>query len=218
MAKHPPKIITLACQKLPDLVYSSFFRYGRSEGIKAMKCDYAEKFLILLESLLWACVMQFDGKLCRVSGNVGRPYTVREMSLFTHIHQRTVERMLHDLKDLKLIQSDKQFIRMFPEGLKVAAVWRVFTRQFWEKLGLWSLFVESVKYATRNGNLKFKNPLKWAGKKKSASAKEEEKQKSKKNNQLFLFMSSCEHRIGEKACSGQYMAAEVCAMCHRFSA
>ena len=74
---------------------------------------------------------------------------------------------------------------------------------------MWSLFVESVKYATRNGNLKFKNPLKWAGKKKSASAKEEEKQKSKKNNQLFLFMSSCEHRIGEKACSGQYMAAEV---------
>ena len=218
MAKHPPKIITLACQKLPDLVYSSFFRYGRSEGIKAMKCDYAEKFLILLESLLWACVMQFDGKLCRVSGNVGRPYTVREMALFTHINQRTIERMLHDLRDLKLIQSDKQFIRMFPEGLKVAAVWRVFTRQFWEKLGLWSLFVESVKYAARNGKLRLKNPLRWAGKKKSASVSEEEKRKSRHDTQIFIFMSQCEHRKGEKACSGRYLAPEVCAMCHHFSA
>ena len=218
MAKHPPKIISLARQKISDLVHSPFFRYGRSESVKAMKCDYAEKFLLLLDSMLLACVMQFDGKLCRVSGNAGRPYTVREMALFTNIHQRTVERMLHDLKDLKLIQSDKQFIRMFPEGLKVAAVWRVFTRQFWEKLGLWSLFVESVKYAAHNGKLRLKNPLRWAGKKKPASVAEEEKRKSKKDNQLFLFMVNCEHRISEKACSGRYLAPEVCAMCHHFSA
>lgn len=214
---NPPRIITLAITRLPQLIYSNAFRRGRTRGVKAMKKDYAEKFIILMKSMLMACVMQFDGKLCRVSGDLARPYTVPEMAQFTDMNQRTIERMIHDLKDLKLIQSEKQFKRMFPDGLKVAAVWRFFTRLFWEKLGLWSLFVESVKYAAHNGKLQPKNPIKRVRKKKPPAIAEAERRKRQHDTQLFLFMAQCEHRKGEKACSGNYMAEEVCAMCRRFS-
>lgn len=217
MAFTPPRIITEARARLSSLVYSAYVKFGRSCGLKAMKSDYAEKIITLLDSMLLACVMQFDGKLCRVSGHLARPYTVPEMATFTGFNQRTVERMIHDLKDLKLIQSEKQFKRMFPDGLKVAAVWRFFTRLFWEKLGLWSLFVESVKYAAHNGKLHLKNSIRRVGKKKSPAFAQEERRQSQLNTQRFLSMCQCEHRKGEKACSGNYMAEEVCAMCHRFS-
>lgn len=162
-----PRIITEARSGLSKLVSSAFFRYGRSRGIKAMKKDYAEKILAVLDVMLQACVLQFDGGLCRVSGNLARPLTVPEMSHFSEIHQRTVERIIRDLKDMGLIKSEKQFKRLFPDGFKVSAVWRVFTRLFWEKLGLWSLFVESVKYAAQNGKLKLKRPLTKVGPKKN---------------------------------------------------
>ena len=217
MAFKPPRIIPEARARLSSLVYSAYVKFGRSCGLKAMKKDYAEKLIALLDSMLLACIMQFDGKLCRVSGDLARPYTVPEMATLTGFNQRTVERMIHDLKDLKLIQSEKQFKRLFSEGLKVAAVWRFFTRLFWEKLGLWSLFVESVKYAVHNGKLQPKNPIHLVGKKKTKDQKEEERRKSQYENQLFLFMTQCEHRKGEKACSGGFKSAEVCAMCHRFS-
>lgn len=217
MAFKPPRIIPEARTRIASFVHSAYVKFGRSCGLKAMKKDYAEKLITLLDIMLQACTMQFDGRLCRVSGDLARPLTVPEMATFTEFNQRSVERMIHDLKDLKLIQSEKQFKRMFPEGLKVAAVWRLFTRLFWEKLGLWSLFVESVKYAAHNGKLQPKNPIRRVGKKKSATAAEAERRKIQRDNQLFLFMAQCEHRKGEKACSGNYMAEEVCAMCRRFS-
>lgn len=217
VATNPPAIITLARQKLASLVYSASIRYGRSRRFKAMKKDYAKKVLTVLDSMLQACCLQFDGALCRVSGERARPYTVPELATFTELNQRCVERIIHDLKDLKLIQSEKQFKRMFPEGLKVAAVWRVFTKLFWESLGLWSLFVESVKYSCEHGKLKFQNLIKLVGKKKPPDIIREERRRSKQKNQLFLFMCQCEHRKGEKACTGQHKEAEICALCHKFS-
>lgn len=218
MAINSPAILTIARQKLYQLVYSPAVRYGRSAGLKAMKKDYAEKVMAVLDSMLQGCCLQFDGKFCMVKDGLARSMTVPEMARFTEINQRCVERIIHDLKDLGLIQSEKQFKRLFPNGLKVSGVMRMFTKLFWESLGLWSLFVESVKYASEHGKLKLKNPIKLVGKKKPPAVAEAERRRSQRDNQLFLFMVQCEHRKGEKACSGQYKDAEVCAICRKLSA
>lgn len=171
-----------------------------------------------MDSMLQGCCLQFDGKFCMVKNGLARPMTVPEMARFTEINQRCVERIIHDAKDLGLIQSEKQFKRLFPNGLKVSAVLRMFTKLFWQSLGLWSLFIESVKYASQNGKLKFKNPIKTIGEKKPPAVAEQERRRSQRDNQLFLFMVQCEHRKGEKACSGQFKDAEVCAICRKLSA
>lgn len=217
MAINSPKILLLARQKLSQLVNSPTVRYGRSRGLKAMKKSYAEKFIAVLDSMLQGCCLQFEGKFCMVKDGLARPMTVPEMARFTDIGQRCVERIIHDAKDLGLIQSEKQFKRMFPNGLKVSGVIRMFTKLFWESLGLWSLFVESVRYASEHGKLKLKNPIKLVGKKKPPAVAEAERRRSQRDNQLFLFMCQCERRKGEKACSGQFKDAEVCALCRKLS-
>lgn len=181
-----------------------------------MKSDYAEKCLIVLSVMLHACCLEFDGHLCQVSGNMARPLTVPEIAYFSKIKQRTVERILHDLKDMRLIVAEKQFRRYFPEGLKVAAVWRVFTRSFWEKLGLWGLFVESVKYAAAHAKLKLKNPIKLVGKRKSLSITEKQQRQSRQNNLWFIAMTGCEHRHRARCCPGGYQCTEVCDICRKF--
>lgn len=217
MAVNFPKIIAEALSRLDNLVSSAFFRRGRSRGYKAMKSDRAENIKALLVVLLKACCMEFQGGLCRVSGNLARPLTVPEMAEFSKKNQRTIERCLADLKDLGLIHSEKQFRRMFPSGLKVAAVWRVLTQLFWEKLGLWSLFVESVKYAAGHARLKLKHPLKTVGKKKTLKTATEEERRRKSMLTLFPLMAFCEHRKNEKACSGCHQGEEVCALCRKLS-
>lgn len=211
-----PRIIQLAIARIDNLISSAFFRRGRSKGYKAMKSDRAENMKALFIVQLQACCLEFQGGLCRVSGNLARPLTVPEMASLSKKNQRTIERCLADAKDLGLIHSEKQFIRKFPNGLHVAAVWRVFTQLFWEKLGLWGLFVESVKYAAQHARLKLKHPLKNVGKKKSPGNSEEQRRRSKQNNLWFAAMVACEHRPRAQSCPGGYQCAEICALCHQF--
>lgn len=213
-----PRIITLARAKLSQLISSTFFRYARTKGLKAIRTDYAQKFIIVLDVMLQGCCLEFDGQLCRIKGNLARPLTVPEMATLSHINQRTLERIIHDLKDMGLLQSEKQFKRFILGGLKVAAVWRVFTRLFWEKLGLWGLFVESVQYAAKHAHLKLKNPLKSVGKKKARKMTDEEARQRKRELTLFPLMANCKHRKHEKACSRCYQTEEVCALCRKLSA
>lgn len=219
-----PRIIYEARAKIASLVYSNFFRYGRSKGYKAMRRDFAEKFIPVIDTMLLSCCLEFDGGLCRVDGNTARPLTVPEISKFSGVEQRTVERILAVLKELGLINSEMQFKRLFPTGLKVAAVWRVFTQKFWEKLGLWSLFVESVKYAAEHAHLKLRYPLKNVGKYiknifhciKSLKEKDEENERlRKKHNQMWSDMCSCSNFKNCKTCRGGIKPEEICALCHR---
>lgn len=208
-----PHLIQKALVKINNLLSSAFFRRGRSFGYKAMRSDRMENHYAVLTVMLQGCCLQFDGTLCRVSGSSARPLTVPEIASFSEINQRTVERCIADLKDLKLIQSEKQFKRLFPEGLTVSAVLRVFTRLFWEKLGLWSLFVESVKYAQQHAKLKLKRPMKLLG----TVVKPDGRRRSQQNNLLFLAMTGCQHRKRGKPCSGGHQSAEICDLCRKFS-
>lgn len=212
-----PRIITLARTKLSQLISSTFFRYARTKGLRAIRTDYAQKFILVLDVMLQGCCLEFDGQLCRVKGNLAKPLTVPEMATLSKINQRTLERILHDLRNMGLIQSEKQFRRFFLGGLRVAAVWRSFTKLFWEKLGLWGLFVESVKYAAQHAHLRIKNPIKLVGKKKARKMTDEEARQRKREIDLFPLMAGCRHRKNEKACDGQFQTGEVCALCHKLS-
>lgn len=211
-----PQLIQLALKKLESLVSSHFFRYGRSRGYKGMRCDHMKNHVAVLEVMVKACCLQFDGSLCAVSGNTARSLTVPEIAQLSKIDQRTVERCLADLEDMKLLKSEKQFKRLFPEGLKVSAVWREFTQLFWEKLDLWSLFVESVKYAQQQAKLFFKRPLKLISAIKRKITPED-RRRSQQNNLLFIAMTGCSHRQRGKPCEGRYQTQEICALCHKFS-
>lgn len=216
MAANLPKIILEAIARVDTLISSAFFRRGRTKGYKAMKSDHAENIKALLITLLKACCMEFEGGLCRVSGDLARPLTVPEMAKFSEKNQRTVERCLADLKDLGLVHSQKQFMRRFPEGLKVAAVWRVLTQLFWEKLGLWDLLVESVKYAAAHAHLRLKYPLKLVGKrKKPYNITEEQRRQSKLNNERAIIAVNCPRFKRAKSCLGGFQASEVCDVCHK---
>ena len=115
------------------------------------------------------------------------------------------------------INSEKQQKLPFMNGYKVAAVWRFFTKKFWEALGLWGLFVESVKYASQNKHLNLKRQTKIVGKKgKSLAAQREERTQSEINTYLFKDMLTCPNRRRAKNCPGGQKPEETCAMCHRF--
>lgn len=217
MVAHLPLIIQLALAKIGNLTSSAFFRYGRSKGQKAMRCDHAENCKVMLVAMLQGCCLEFDGALCRVAGDTARSLTIPEIAKFSNKNQRTIERCQATVKDLGLLHSEKQLKCASPDGLKVAAVWRVFTKLFWEKLGLWGLFVESVKHATEHAHLKLKNPIKLVGKKKTQRMTAEEARQRKREISLFPLMAQCEHRKNEKACSGRHRSEEICALCHKMS-
>ena len=218
MATNSPLIIQKALARIANLTSSAFFRRGRSKGLKAMRSDHAENCKVMFVSMLQGCCLEFDGALCRVSKGTARPLTIPEISQFSKKNQRTIERCQATAKDLGLLHAEKQFKCASPDGLKVAAVWRVFTRLFWEKLGLWGLYVESVKYAAANAKLKLRNPIKLVGKKKPPSPDAEQRRRSQQNNLWFAAMVACEHRPRAQNCPGGHQCAEVCALCRKFPA
>lgn len=78
MALKPPRIILETRARIASLVYSAYIKFGHSCVLKAMKKDYAEKLITLLDIMLQGCTMQFEDRLCHVSGNLVRPLTVPE--------------------------------------------------------------------------------------------------------------------------------------------
>ena len=217
MAKRLPRIIYEARAKIASFVHSDSFRHGRRDHVRAMKSDFAERVIVVLNTLLLSCCLEFEGGFCRVSDNTARPLTVRETATLSDVHQRAVERIFQLLREYGLINSEKQLKHPFMNGYKVAAVWRVFTKKFWEALGLWGLFVESVKYASKNRHLNLKKQTKIVGKKgKSLAAQRAERTQSEKNTYLFKDMMTCPNRRRAKTCLGGQKSEETCAMCHRF--
>ena len=217
MAKRLPRIIYEARAKIASFVHSDSFRHGRRDHVRAMKSDFAERVIAVVSTLLLSCCLEFEGGFCRVSGDTARPLTVRETATLSDVHQRAVERIFQVLREYGLMNSEKQLKQPFMNGYKVAVVWRVFTKKFWEALGLWGLFVESVKYASKNRHLNLKRQTKIVGKKgKSIAAQEAERTQSARNNYLFKDMLTCPNRRHAKNCPGGYKPEETCAICRKF--
>lgn len=156
-----PLIISECVKKIPDLVNSSLFRFGRSNRVRAMRSDHAKNLANVLIVLLRSCLLQYDGIFCHIEKSWARPMTVSEIAAFCGLSTKTVFRCFNDLKDLGLIES-KQIKRKNPVSgkVEVSIGIRRFTAKFWDLLRLKDWFNNACKWAKDNAKRRLLMPFK----------------------------------------------------------
>lgn len=224
-----PQVIQSILARLETFILTSCL-YGRAHIWRAMRPERQKSILTLLFVLAKSCCLAYDGAFVRVVNNgVAYPLTIKEMARLSGLPIWTVNRCLADLRELGFIKNmNKQIKRIGADGLECSCVLRCFTRAFYEAIGLYSMFVESVKWAAQHSKLK----ISWAFHKvkdKAAKAitkalhgagaskvpKDEKERYRQKENAKFLEYLSCsaKHPVG---CLGGYSSAEVCEVCRKF--
>lgn len=153
-----PLPIQSALHQLPKLIAS--LRYARPGCIRAMRPERAASLEKLLAAMLQACQLQFDGAVCALHGQWARPKTLQELADAAGLTFRSAKRALADLRAIELIKS-KQIKRQGASGmLEVSPAMRLFTRKFWELVGLWKEFQRYVEWAKQHAKHKFLLPWK----------------------------------------------------------
>lgn len=122
---------------------------GRSQ---AMHSQRRMSLLLLIPVMLTAGCLQYDCAPCQVTALPGggmdaRPLTVKELAHRAGLGERNAKRCLQDLREAGMLGKSPQIRRRDGISLLVAPKLRTFTEVFWKTLGLWDLFVESVRYA-----------------------------------------------------------------------
>lgn len=223
-----PFIVQSTITRLVGLVDQDAVKHGRAGIWRAMRKERREGLVLLLMVLVKAAAMQFDGAAVKIIDKKHAfPLTVADMARLSKQGKRRVERELEDLRNLGLISSSQQVRRQGPFGLECGPVLRCFTRKFWELLGLWSQFVESVKYATKYGSLtlvwKFVRVANnYIHNLKKITGELIEREKKRKNSDLqsfvkqrnlwFMQIQSCFVKHGS-GCNGGFMADDACKFC-----
>lgn len=167
--KRGPLLLLLAPEKLDRLFEIGspiLFCNGR---VRSMRTERIGSIRRLLTVMIRAACLQHDGAPCQVTktpkGKEARPLTVPELAHRAGIGTRNAERCLSDLRDSGWLGRTPQVRRKNGLGMMgVAPVLRIFTAAFWRALGLWSLFVESVRYATtEQAPIRMRLPMTWIG-------------------------------------------------------
>lgn len=202
--KNYPLVIQTAIERLVYFRDNPRILRGRSGTFRAMRPERLDAIILVLKAILQMSVLQFDGTICRIIGDGrARPATVAELSAITGLSERSVWRVLQDLKDLKLLATEKQKIFRSAGGLQVAPCIRMLTKLFWQMVGLLPLFIKGVHYAYKIGRLILHLPFKLV--------------KSKMiDNRIEQFKTAtlCWQEKRYKQCYGGGQAKEVCAICH----
>lgn len=205
--KNPlPLVIQRALERLDALLLNSHIRWGRRQAVRAMRPERRRALKKILTAMLKASTLQFDGALCRVTKDKkrARPLTIAELASFAGLSLRGAWRAIADLKDLGLLKTVKQQRFEVAAGLAVAPCLRFFTRLFWDMLNLWSLFIESVKYARADNKLNFQIPIKIIA-----------RTRIQERNSCFIQAVECKQRFRGR-CYGGRLAPEVCSICRQF--
>lgn len=218
-----PAVIQNLITRIDYLVHSRM-KYGRSGIYKAMRPERSNSLVILLTDLSKKAVLGMDGVFCKVIDGVAYPLTVEDMSRISGLSVRNVQRCLHDLADMKYLVSSRQIKRTGKDGnLEVGPVLRRFTEKFWRDAGLYSAFVEAVKYATQNFRLKiawtFKSIVKatkaisGALSGNSTDKVPKDKERQRKNAAFFEYLDCSKYHA--PGCLGGYASAAACALCRK---
>lgn len=167
-AKRGPLLLLLAPEKLKLLFETGSPILSCGGRIRSMRTERVGSIQRLLTVMLRAACLQHDGSPCQVTktekGKEARPLTVPELAQRAGLGIRNAERCLRDLRDAGLLGRTPQIRRKNGLGmLGVAPVLRIFTAAFWRALGLWSLFVDSVRYAAEQAPIRMRIPLTWIG-------------------------------------------------------
>lgn len=146
--KKYPFIIKKALENLSQVLVSKRLRYARNRhrGMRSQRLESIKRVLIIL--LKRGC-FQHDGIAVQILSNgEAIPCTIQEIATEAELSEKTVRRCLDDLKDAKFVQvSYQKKCGLNGEILLVAATLKQFTKFFWQTLGIYSLYVEAVKFA-----------------------------------------------------------------------
>lgn len=146
--KKYPSVIKKALENLSRVLMSRSLRYAlnRRRGMRSQRLDSIQRVLTVL--LKRGC-FQHDGIAVYILPNgEAVPCTIREIAAEAELSERTVRRCLDDLKDAGFVLvSYQKKCGLNGDILLVAATLKQFTKIFWQTLGLYSLYVEAVKFA-----------------------------------------------------------------------
>lgn len=129
--------------------------------IRAMRFERKECVVKFLTVVLLSTSLQHDGAVCYLNDRWVKPKTLKEMAEEAEISYYQAKRCLALLKELGYISS-KQIKRKnrISGKFEVSPGLRYLTEKFWQAVGLWTLFKQSVAWAKKNCKRMFLMPFK----------------------------------------------------------
>lgn len=154
-----PLIIEQALQRLDERL-SSTIEAHTPPRCRAMRCERRTAIASVAAAALRAACLQADGLFVRLmpDGKEAAPLTVAALASRAGIGERRTKRALYDMRQAGLLQVKPQRIHHDSTGggIIVAACLRQFTRRFWAALGLYQLYVDTVKYMQKKPLIKLR--------------------------------------------------------------
>lgn len=141
-------LLSLAAARLDALFGLVALTHGAGR-CRAMRRERRDAIRAVVSALLARVCLQADGLAVQLSadGREAVPLTVEGLAAVAGIGTRRAKRVLYDMRDAGLIEVKPQWRqRQGARVLLVAACLRRLTRRFWAALGLWRLYVETVRY------------------------------------------------------------------------
>lgn len=155
--KKYPSVIKKALENLSRVLTSRRLRYAlnRHRGMRSQRLDSIQRVLIVL--LKRGCFQHEGIAVYILPKGEAVPCTIKEIAAETELSERTVRRCLDDLKDAGFVQITYQKkCGLNGDILLVAATLKQFTKLFWQTLGIYGLYVEAVKFAQSQKNIRLR--------------------------------------------------------------
>lgn len=147
--KQLPLLLKLAAERLDDLFQLVDLTHGEDRS-RGMRSERRDAIRAVVSALLGRVNLQAGGLAVQLSadGREATPLTVEGLAAAAGVGARRTKRVLCNMRNAGLIEVTPQWRRRADGGrtLLVAACLRRLTRKFWAALGLWGLYVETVRY------------------------------------------------------------------------
>ena len=147
--KQLPLLLKLAAERLDDLFRLVDLTHGEDRS-RGMRSERRDAIRAVVSALLGRINLQAGGLAVQLSadGREATPLTVEGLAAAAGVGARRTKRVLCNMRNAGLIEVTPQWRRRADGGrtLLVAACLRRLTRKFWAALGLWGLYVETVRY------------------------------------------------------------------------
>lgn len=145
--------IPLPLQKAIDFlpIFIEMLAKARRGLIRSMRSERKEAMVKFLTVILLSTSLQHDGAVVYLNERWAKPKTLQELADEAGISYSQAKRCLALLKELEFITS-KQIKRKNKRTgqLEVSPALRCLTRKFWQKIGLWDLYKQSVAWAKKH--------------------------------------------------------------------
>lgn len=144
-----PLPLQKAINSLPFFVSS--IAKARPGLIRSMRSERQAAMIKFLTALLLSTSLQHDGAVCYVSEKWAKPKTLEELAEDSGISYASAKRCMALLTQLDYLTSKQIRRKNKVNGqLEVSPGLRFLTRKFWQSVGLWELYKQSVAWAKKH--------------------------------------------------------------------